>query len=166
MPQPQQHQTQALSVTHTTAQGHAGSQHTEQGQESKPSSWMLVGLVTTEPQEEYPKMFLLISLLKNIIENLENTKKLSNNEFLVSLLSLSLICLIPTPVSPKNDDNSGFLKCNSSSYACTRKHKYRTFSSHTSKIVHDEDCAPESCLHVKVFPRKMPTSVYSMFLSS
>lgn len=40
-------------------------------------------------------------------------KKLYSHEFLVSLLSFSFICLIPTPISPQSDDYSVFLKYNS-----------------------------------------------------
>ena len=52
-PQPQQHWVWAASVTYTTACGNAGSlTHWERPGTEPISSWILVGFITTEPQQE------------------------------------------------------------------------------------------------------------------
>ena len=59
--QPQQHRTQASSVTYTTAHGNATSltYWVRPGIEPA-SSWILVGLITSEPQQELPLFKLRI----------------------------------------------------------------------------------------------------------
>ena len=53
MPQPEQRQIRAESSTYTTANGNAGSLiHGAEPEIKPPSSWSLVGFVTTVPQWE------------------------------------------------------------------------------------------------------------------
>ena len=61
MPEPQQRQIQALSVTYTTAHGNAGSlTHSERPGIEPASSWILVRFVSAEPRWELPKDLFLI----------------------------------------------------------------------------------------------------------
>ena len=54
--QPQQHQIQAESVTYTEAHSHVGClTHWERPGIEHESSWILVGFVTSEPQQELLK---------------------------------------------------------------------------------------------------------------
>jgi len=65
-PQPQQHQIQVESVTCTTAHSNAGSLTHGARPGIKPaSSWILVGLVTTEPQWD-----LSVHYLESVIHSL------------------------------------------------------------------------------------------------
>ena len=55
MPQPQQHQISAASVTYATAYGNTGSlTHRGRPGIEPATSWFLVGLVSTAPQQELP----------------------------------------------------------------------------------------------------------------
>jgi len=60
MPQPQQHQIQATSVTYTTALHNTRSVTHWTGPGIEPaSSWILVRFVTVEPQWEHPLLYFL-----------------------------------------------------------------------------------------------------------
>ena len=63
MTQPQRHGIRALPVTYTTAHGNAGSlTHGARPGIELVSSWILVRLITTEPQWELPKEKYILKL--------------------------------------------------------------------------------------------------------
>ena len=109
IPQPQQHQSQAVSATYTTAHGNVGSLTHWAGPEIDPMSLgILVGFVSTEPQWELPESCIFhphnVNILCNHIvqgsilkqEMNINSMLLTNLQTLFTFCQLFYLSLFPS----------------------------------------------------------------------
>ena len=87
VPEPQRHQIWVISVTYSTAHSHAGSLSLWAESRIKPTtSWILVGSVNAEPQQELPVFIFMTKALTLIFSSFMQEKKLSQGQGAQTLL--------------------------------------------------------------------------------